>query len=78
VHHDEPTLHHLEERALALGVPLEIVIGTAPDWADPWSRTEFAFARKAPAGWPRWLEDEHGHEFDEAFIQRARLAVAVH
>ena len=45
VHRDEPMLHDLKNRAHALGVPLEIVAGTAPGWADPFDEADVQLAR---------------------------------
>lgn len=35
VHRDEPRLHEVMKRARALRVPLEVVTGSAPGWANP-------------------------------------------
>jgi len=43
VHRDEPTLHHLLKDAYVRGLPLEVVVGGAPGWADPWSRVRRAY-----------------------------------
>jgi hypothetical protein len=74
VHRDEPTLYNLMERAHELRVPLEIVIRSAPGWADPWSRVQRACVEKDERGWPSWLVDEQGYAIDEAEVQLARLA----
>ncbi len=76
VHRDEMTLYNLEEQACERGVPLQVVVGSAPGWADPWSRGQLAFVEKQPEGWRSWLVDESGHVIDKAEIQRARLAEA--
>ena len=34
----EPHLHEILERARAAGAPVDLVVGSAPGWADPWSR----------------------------------------
>ncbi|MCA9656515.1 MAG: hypothetical protein KC501_41810 [Myxococcales bacterium] len=78
VHRDEPTLHHLERAARDADVPLEIVVGSAPGWTDPWSRVRLAFVEGDANGWRTWLVDERGYEIDEADVQRARLGAPLH
>jgi hypothetical protein len=74
VHRDETTLYNLKEQAIRRQVPLEVVVGAAPGWADPWSRRQLAFVDNEGAAWRSWLTDERGDAIDEAEIQRARLA----
>jgi len=71
---DEPKLGHLLEEALERGVPLDIVAGSAPGWADPWARARRCVVRAGPDRWSHWLIDEHGQVVDEAEVQKARLA----
>lgn len=52
-HPDEPGLHVLMHRAHELQIPLEVVTGSAPGWADPWARAQRVSVRKA--GWRTWL-----------------------
>ena len=61
VHRDEPTLYNLMERAQELRVPLEVVVGSAPGWTDPWSRVQRAYVQKEERGWRWWLVDEQGY-----------------
>jgi hypothetical protein len=51
---------------------MEVVLGTAPGWEDPWSRARTVLARKDATGRWTWLWDERGH-VDDVDIQRARL-----
>jgi hypothetical protein len=74
VHRDEPTLYQLEKRAYELQVPLEVVAGIAPGWADPWSRVQRVYVEKDESGWRSWLVDEEGHVIDRDEVQLARLA----
>lgn len=74
VHRDEPTLHDLKRTALTERVPLEVVVGSAPGWADPWSRAVPAFVMRGEHEWDNWLVDESGREIFEPEVQRARLA----
>ena len=68
---DEVKLYNLKDRAYERGVPLEVVVGTAPGWADPWSRLQRAYVERE--GWRSWLVDEGGYVIDEDEIQLARL-----
>ncbi len=72
VHRDEPTLYDLKRAALETDQALDVVVGNAPGWADPWSRARRAFVIRDPSGWRTRLIDEDGG-IDEAEIQRARL-----
>jgi hypothetical protein len=74
VHRDEPTLYNLMERAQELRVPLEVVVGSAPGWTDPWSRVQRAYVQKEEQGWRWWLVDEQGYVIERDEIQLARLA----
>ena len=74
VHRDEVTLHNLKNEAHRRGVPLEIVVGSAPGWADPWSRLRPAHVVTEPDGWRSWLVDDTGSVIPEDEIQLARLA----
>ncbi|MBI3982071.1 MAG: hypothetical protein HY337_04110 [Gemmatimonadetes bacterium] len=73
VHRDEMTLYGLMRRAHELGGSLEVVVGHAPGWADPWSRARPAYVRSDESGWRRWLEDEEGYLIEEADVQSALL-----
>jgi hypothetical protein len=73
VHRDESTLYHLLKEAHERGVPLEVVAGSAPAWADPWSRVQRAYV--ATDAWysPSLVVDEQGYEIPRADVQLARL-----
>jgi hypothetical protein len=60
VHRDESTLYHLLKEAHERDVPLEVVAGTAPGWADPWSRARRAFVATDTWHSPSLLADEQG------------------
>ncbi len=74
VSRDEPTLYDLKEAAFKASAPLDVVVGGAPGWADPWSRAQLAWVVKPPAGWRTALVDAAGFQIDEDEVQRARLA----
>ena len=74
IHRDEPTLHHLLKEACTRGVPLEVVVGSAPGWSDPWSRVRRAFPATDAWGWPSRLVDEQGYEISRADVQLARFS----
>jgi hypothetical protein len=78
VHRDEATLYDLKKSALAMNVPLEVVVGNAPGWSDPWSRARLAHVEQEPNGWSDWLLDEDGYVIDENDVQRARLSATLH
>jgi hypothetical protein len=73
VHRDETRLHQLMARAHQRGVPLEVVVGHAPGWAQPWSRVERAFVVQGDHSWQSWLLDEDRHQIELADVQLARL-----
>lgn len=77
VHRDEPTLYDLERSALAMNVPLDVVVGSAPGWSEPWSRVHPARVVQDANGWRTWLVDEGGFSIDKDEVQRARLPVAL-
>ena len=74
VHRDEPTLYALMQRAYALRMSLEVVVGNAPGWSTPWSRAQRAHVAKDKNGWQLWLVGEQGHVIFEDEVQLARLA----
>ena len=75
VHRDEHTLHDLLKDAYQRDVPLEVVVGSAPGWADPWSRVRRAYVATDQWQYPSFLVDEQGDEIFRAEVQLARLAV---
>lgn len=70
---DEPTFYDLKKKALEANSPLEVVVGSAPGFADPWSRAQPVRVVESPTGWRTALIDASGFEIDEAEVQRARL-----
>lgn len=74
MHRDEPVLYDLEKAAFAQGVPLEVVIGSAPGWEEPWSRARSAHVEPGVNALQYWLVDDHGSIIDELDVQRARLS----
>ena len=69
----ETGLPSLKKAAVEHGLPLEIVEGSAPDWADPWARARRVTAAPEAMGWDNWLLDEDGNAVDEEAVQLARL-----
>jgi len=78
VHRDEQRLYDLKKSALAMGMPLEVVVGSAPGWGEPWSRVRFAHVEHDPQAHRTWLVDDEGQLIDDLDVQRARLSVSVH
>jgi len=74
VHRDEPTLHELLKEAYTSGACLDVVVGSAPGWTDPWSRVRRVFPATDPWGWPSRLVDEWGYEILRADVQLARFS----
>jgi hypothetical protein len=74
VHRDESTLYNLLKDAHERDVPLEVVVGSAPGWADPWSRVRRAHVATDAWHSPSLLVDEDGYEIPRAEVQLARLA----
>jgi hypothetical protein len=73
VHRDESTLYHLLKEAHARRLALEVVVGSAPGWADPWARARRAFVATDAWHSPSLLADEQGYEIPRADVQLARL-----
>jgi hypothetical protein len=73
VHRDEPTLHDLKARALEEGRPLEVVVGNAPGWSDPWSRGRSATVVTDQSGWRLTLVGDDGFAIADHDVQAARL-----
>jgi hypothetical protein len=78
VHRDEPTLHSLEATALEANVPLEVVVGSAPGWEQPWARARLAYVHAEPDGYRRYLVGDDGYPIETRDVQLARLAIPVH
>lgn len=78
VHHDEPRLGHLKKSALDMRVPLEVVVGHAPGWEDPWSRRQLVHVEEDGSGWRSWLVDDSGCVVDDDDVQLARIGTTVH
>ncbi len=73
VHRVEPTLYELMRRAHDLDQPLDIVVGSAPRWSDPWARVQQAYVDMYDGGWQKWLVDAQGCVIDDQDVQLARL-----
>jgi hypothetical protein len=78
VHYDEPTLYVLKRQALEHGLPVEVVAGSAPGWADPWSRARRCNVIADFRGWHTLLIGEDGQVIDDAEVQLARLVTVIH
>lgn len=74
VHRDEPTIHSLMESAREQGVPLQVVVGAAPRWKDPWASARRAHVVVTDLIWNfLGVVDDTGAPIEIADIQRARL-----
>lgn len=72
----EARLWHLKIEALERQIPLEVVLGNAPDWSDPWALSIPAIAYQDVPYGEIILLDEDGYRIAEAEIQRARFLLA--
>jgi hypothetical protein len=68
---DEPKLHDLLQVAADQEAPIEVVVGSAPGWSDPWSRAREV--RVVRDGWSLRLSDADGRVLDADDVQLARL-----
>ena len=66
-------LSDLKSKACDQGLPLEVVTGSAPGWAEPWSRARLCRVEKDERGWSYLILDEQGFPIDKREIQAARL-----
>ena len=78
VHRDEPMLYTLKKQAAELDLSLEIVTGSAPGWAEPWSRVQRCTVQEETNGWWTHLIGEDGRIIDDADVQLARIVAVVH
>jgi hypothetical protein len=77
-HWDERGLYDLMKRSAKKDVPLEVVVGSALGWEDPWSRARLAQVTKESDDWRYELFDEDGRYIYEPEIQAARLMKTNH
>lgn len=73
VHPDETKIHSLMKQALETGSMLEVVVGKAPGWDDPWAKSVRVHVEKDPDGWTMRLFDENGYFVEREDVQMARL-----
>jgi hypothetical protein len=78
VHRDEETLYRLKMRAHELGAILDVVVGSAPGWKDPWARARRCRVLSDGSRWDLLLVDETGTVLPDDDVQLARLVVSVH
>ncbi len=73
--HDEPRLYHLKQEAQDKGRLLEVVVGSAPGWAAPWTRGRLCRLLPGRTRYAPCIVDEDGFVVEDADVQRARLSV---
>jgi len=78
VHRDEETLYGLKMRAHELGAVLDVVVGSAAGWKDPWARARRCRVLSDGSPWDLLLVDETGTVLPDDDVQLARLVVSVH
>ena len=75
VHRDETTLYGLKIEAQKLDAPLEVVVGSAPGWQDPWARARRCRVVSDGTRWGRLLVDSMGAVLEDRDVQLARLVL---
>jgi hypothetical protein len=78
VHRDETRLYGLKMRAHELGAALDVVVGSAPGWKDPWARARRCRVVSDGSPWDLLLVEETGAVLPDPDVQLARLVVSVH
>ena len=74
VHPDEARLYGLKRRALEGAQMLEVVVGSAPGWAEPWARAQLFRVVRESSGYGTVLVDDEGFAVDDRDVQLARIA----
>jgi len=74
LHRDESWFYDLKRRAQERSEALEVVVGSAPGWTDPWARAVRCHVERDAGGYGLTLVDGEGFAVDERDIQLARLA----
>jgi len=74
VHWHEPKLYDIKKAALEKDQPLEVVVGSAPGWENPWARAQLAHVVPEPDGYGSYLVDDDGFAIAEEDVQAARMA----
>jgi hypothetical protein len=69
---EEPGLYALMREVLEKGGVLEVVVGTAPGWTEPWSRAQLCSVENDATGFRPYLVDDQRHMIDERVVQAAR------
>jgi hypothetical protein len=73
VHRDEPMLYDLMRQAHDQRAPIEVVVGSAPGWVDPWARARRAYVvREDGPGARMTLVDDEGRWIERGEVQAAR------
>lgn len=74
VHPDELCLYGLKRQALEGEKMLEVVVGSAPGWAEPWARAQLCRVARESNGYGMVLVDDEGFAADDREVQLARIA----
>jgi hypothetical protein len=78
VHADEHVLHHVVDKAFAIGAEIQAVVGRAPERSDPWARARLLRVTTGRNEHDLVLIDQDGFAVDDRDVQLARLAVSIH
>ncbi len=71
---DERKIYDLKKEACERGAEMEVVVGAAPGWKDPWARAFRCRALRDDPNYRYVLVDGDGFEVDDWEIQAARIA----
>ena len=71
---DEEFLYGLIRRAHEASKPMEVVVGNAPGWSEPWARARVCHVEPDGTPYGMALVDEAGFAIDQMDVQLARIA----
>ncbi|MGQ0570098.1 MAG: hypothetical protein ACT4P5_11330 [Armatimonadota bacterium] len=69
----EPSLYDMLQEAKAAGVPVDLVIGSAPGWTEPWSRARRGWVLQVEARQVTVRLNDEVWRFDRRDIQAVRI-----
>lgn len=74
LHRDEPSLHALMKEAVETNVEMDVVVGAAEEWTNPWAGAIRCRVLDPPVWAPLILIEERGALVDPRDVCRARLS----
>lgn len=70
----EPSLYDILDEGKKVGAPVDLVVGSAPGWSDPWSRAHRGFVIEVEPWQVTVSLNDVVCRFDRREIQAARIA----